>query len=224
MAVVGGGGFTARPGDPFREAHEQVTFDRSIGIADPAIEFPPADALTMDCREFHMGGDGRYAVDLHYQGRSTHLTFHSDVTSGPLHYVSPQQRAPSLYSVMQAVLADAALIENTAGFPGWADAAGEPVEDRGDGGLRAIGRYRRAVRQTESLRTLLGADYEEFLWGGDQAWVAHQGPLPENASPALRRRGEIPGLSEQGSLTQISRRDQRARAWTPERAGSGLGR
>ena len=38
MAVVGGGGFTARPGDPFREAHEQVTFDRSIGIADPAIE------------------------------------------------------------------------------------------------------------------------------------------------------------------------------------------
>jgi hypothetical protein len=56
-------------------------------------------------------------------------------------------------------------------------------------------RYSAVIQQTTQLRGLLGADYEEFLWGASAGWEAHQGPHPAGLganSRGLQGRDQIP--------------------------------
>jgi hypothetical protein len=193
-----------------------------------------SDAVTMVPTTRVGSNDGCFGELLSYQGRSMRTVF-----PGSIPVAGGASRAPNLYEVMQRLLNDAAAVERTSDFPGWAETVGldsarvteylcgqfgmglsprTEVEGRSLD-LRLSGvdrralnrfvvaserlegiswderarmsavavhrvkswtrrRYAATIQQTAQLRTLLGGDYEEFLWGASAGWEAHQGPGP----------------------------------------------
>lgn len=87
-------------------------------------------------------------------GRQMTLSFHKGIG----HAGNP----PQLEEVLEAILSDAAGIENAHSFEEWADEYGFDSDGR-----KAEAIYRASVRQTDKLRAFLGDDYQAFLWETD---------------------------------------------------------
>lgn len=99
-----------------------------------------------------------WTVELHYQGRTMVTPFYTGQMAGE----------PTVRDVLECLLSDASGVANSESFEDWCGDYGYDTDSR-----KAERTYNACVEQTESLRQLLGDDFDAAVFpsNGDQEQV-----------------------------------------------------